>query len=288
MGERTQRNVRSGLAFGEGPRWRDGRLYVSDMHGHDVLAIDVANGASEVVAHVANQPSGLGWLPDGRMLIVSMTDRRVLRRESDGTLVVHAELSDLAPWHCNDMTVDAAGNAYVGNFGWDMIDRTTPPRLTNLLLVRPDGTVTEVADELNFPNGMVITPDGATLVVGESGAGRLSAFPILDDGTLGERRIWATLPKGSVPDGICLDADGAIWSACPRTGTVWRVADGGEILDRVELPDGEKAYACMLGGVERRTLLVCASRSHMPDECREQRNGRIVAIEVDVAGAGLP
>ena len=288
MGDRTQRTVIDGLAFGEGPRWHGGRLVVSDMHAHDVIAIDVTAGTTEVVAHVENQPSGLGWLPDGRMLVVSMTDRRVLRQEADGTLVVHADVSDLAPWHCNDMVVDAAGNAYVGNFGWDLIDRTTPPRLTNLILVRPDGSAIEVADELNFPNGMVITPDGGTLVVGESGAGRLTAFSIAADATLTDRREWAALPEGSVPDGICLDAEGAIWSACPRTGIVWRLAEGGEVLDRVALPEGEKAYACMLGGVDRTTLLVCASASHMPDECRANRNGRIVAIEVDVPGAGWP
>ena len=287
MADRVLRTIIDGLAFGEGPRWHDGRLFVSDMHGAQVLAIDDA-GASAVVARVANQPSGLGWLPDGRMLVVSMTDRRVLRMEADGSLVEHADLSGLAPWHCNDMTVDGRGNAYVGNFGWDLIDRTTPHRRTNVILVRADGSFSEVAGDLNFPNGMVVTPDGDTLVVGESGAGCLTSFRIAADGSLHDRRLWATLPQGSAPDGICLDAAGAIWSACPMTGTVWRIADGGEILDQVHLPEGEKAYACTLGGAERRTLFICASSSHMPDECRARRDARVVAVEVEVAGAGWP
>ena len=287
MADRVLRTIIDGLAFGEGPRWHDGRLFVSDMHGEQVLAIDEA-GASTVVARVANQPSGLGWLPDGRMLVVSMTDRRVLRMEADGSLLEHADLSGLAPWHCNDMTVDGRGNAYVGNFGWDLIDRTTPPRQTNVILVRADCSFSEVADDLNFPNGMVVTPDGGTLIVGESGAGCLTSFRIAADGTLSDRRLWATLPPGSAPDGICLDAAGAIWSACPRTGTVWRIADGGEILDQVQLPEGEKAYACTLGGGDHRTLFICASSSHMPDECRAKRDARVVAVEVEVAGAGWP
>ena len=260
---------------------------MSDMHGEAVLSID-DDGHSSVAAVVPTQPSGLGWLPDGRMLVVSMTDRRMLRQEDDGTLAVHADLADLAPWHCNDMTVDVQGNAYVGNFGWDLIHRTTPPRRTNLILVRPDGSASEVADELNFPNGMVITPDGSTLIVGESGAGVLTAFAIQTDGTLTDRRTWAALPEGSVPDGICLDAELAVWSACPRTGSVWRVAEGGTVLDRIQLPEGEHAYACMLGGADRRTLFICASASHMPEQCKAQRNARIVAVEVDVAGAGWP
>lgn len=287
MGDRELRTIIDGLAFGEGLRWHDERLFVSDMHGESVLAID-ASGTATLSAHVPEQPSGLGWLPDGRMLVVSMTDRRVLRREADGTLVEHADLSSLAPWHCNDMTVDGRGNAYVGNFGWDLIGRTTPPRRTNLILVRPDGTFQEVAEELNFPNGMVVTPDGATLIVGESGAGQLTAFAIRADGTLTDRRVWATLPTGSVPDGICLDAAGAVWSACPRTGAVWRLAEGGAVLDSVQLPAGELAFACMLGGVDRRTLFICAARSAMPQECRATRDARVVATEVDVAGAGWP
>ena len=279
--------VLSGLAFPEGPRWHDGRLFLSDMHVYEVLSVG-ADGRPTVEAVVTNQPSGLGWLPDGRLLVVSMTDRKLLRREADGTLVTHADLSQLASWHCNDMVVDRLGRAYVGNFGWDLLGRTNAPALTNLVCVEPDGTAREVASELNFPNGCVITPDGATLIVGESGARRLSAFTIAADGSLGDRRLWADLPEGSTPDGICLDAEGAVWSACPRTGVVWRIAEGGEILARVEPDRGQRSYACVLGGEDRRTLFVCVASTADPDECRERRDARIVSVTVEVPGAGLP
>ncbi len=276
--------VVDGLAFPEGPRWHDGQLWFSDMHADEVV---VTNGSRQTIATVEHQPSGLGWLPDGRLLIVSMTDRRVLRREPNGDLSVHADLSDLAPFHCNDMVVNANGDAYVGNFGFDLHGGAASCT-TNLILVSASGHASVVAEDLAFPNGTVITPDGRTLIVGESGNGQLTAFDIAADGTLTNRRIWATLPTGSVPDGICLDAEGAIWSACPLTGAVWRIAEGGTVLAETRVDRDQRAFACMLGGLDRRTLYVCASTHSHPDSCRANRTARIVKLDVDIPGAGLP
>ncbi len=277
--------VLDGLAFGEGPRWHDGRLWFSDMHSQRVIALH-PDGTAETIVEVPNDPSGLGWLPDGRLLVVSMRDRRVLRQEADGSLVEHANLSDVAPFHCNDMVVDRLGRAYVGNFGWDL-HGGGGPRTTVLVRVDPDGSITVVAEELSFPNGMVISPDGATLVVAESMGACLTAFDIAADGSLSNRRRWAALPQGNLPDGICLDADGAIWSACPITGHVLRVREGGEILDRLDTGRGG-AFACMLGDDDRRTLYVCTAGTSEPEACASARDARIERIRVDVAGTGRP
>jgi sugar lactone lactonase YvrE len=271
-----------GLRFPEGPRWHEGRWWCSDQHDGKVLAIDLDGAVEEVVA-VPEQPSGLGWDPRGRLLVVSMRDRRLLRLDGD-RLVEVADLSRLAPFHCNDMVVDAHGRAYVGNFGFDL-DAHEPPRSTCLLLVHPDGAVEVAADEMRFPNGTVITPDGATLVIGESMAGCLTAFSVDGAGRLSDRRLWAQL-DGAVPDGICLDAEGAIWSACPLTGRVLRVREGGEVLDEVRA-SRRGAYACMLGGPERSTLLVCAADTSDPAGTGSRR-GVVECCEVDVPGAGLP
>ena len=272
------------LAFPEGPRWHDGRLFFSDMHGQQVIAL-APDGAHEVVADVPNDPSGLGWLPDGRMLVVSMRDRRVLRQEPGGALVEHANLWDLAPYHCNDMVIDAAGRAYVGNFGFDL-HAQEKPRTTVMLAIEPDGSVRVVADELAFPNGTVITPDGSTMIVGESMTGRLTAFDIAADGSLGNRRLFAQL-DGAIPDGICLDAEGAVWSACPMTGRVLRVAESGEVLEVVDTGRGG-AFACMLGDDDRRTLYVCTASTSDPDQCIARHDGRIERLRVEVPGAGRP
>jgi sugar lactone lactonase YvrE len=283
MNPRVPTVVLDGLAFPEGPRWRDGHLVFSDQHDRRVVRME-PNGKAATLVEVAEQPSGLGWLPDGRMLIVSMLDRRVLRLEQ-GRLVEHADLSTLATGECNDMVVDAHGRAYVGNFGFDMYGGEEA-RETCIILVEPDGAIRVAADGIAFPNGSVITDDGATLIVGESYAGRLTAFTIDADGNLGERRLFAQL-RGAVPDGICLDAEGAVWVACPLTGRVLRVRDGGEVLDEIKVTN-EFAYACMLGGVDRRTLYMCTAASSDPKETRALRSGRIESIAVDVPGAGLP
>lgn len=279
--------VLEGLAFGEGPRWHDGRLYFSDQHAHQVLALDPSGSVEEIV-RVEQQPSGLGWTPDGHMLIVSMLDRRLLRfdtDESDGARLTEvADLSALAAYHCNDMVVDAKGRAYVGNFGFDL-DAGEQPRPANIAAVEPDGSARVVADDMLFPNGTVITPDGSTLIVAETVAGRLTAFTIGPDGSLSDRRVWAQL-TGAVPDGICLDAEGAIWLACPLTSRCLRVAEGGAILE--EIATGQAAFACMLGGDDRRTLYVLTSELDGPAVTVARRPGRIRARGVDVPGVGLP
>ena len=274
--------ILDGLTFPEGPRWHAGRLFFSDFYSHRVIAVDL-DGNSETICEVPNQPSGLGWLPDGRLLVVSMRDRRLLRLDPGGLTEV-ADLSALAPSHCNDMVVDGEGRAYVGNFGFDR-HQGEEPRSTNLLRVDPDGSVSVAAEDLRFPNGSVITPDGSTLIVGESGGARLTAWDLATDGSLSGRRIWADLGE-HVPDGICLDAEGAIWSADPRNNVVLRVREGGEILDRVSTGD-QGAFACMLGGQDRRTLCVCTAKTSGP-EAAASTTGRIEITQVDVPGTGWP
>jgi len=271
-----------GLAFAEGPRWRDGRLWFSDMHDHRVKTVDIDGRCEEVVV-VENDPSGLGWLPDGRLLVVSMRDRRLLRLDEDG-LVPVADLSDVAPYHCNDMVTDAQGRSYVGNFGFDF-QAGEAPRTTAIALVTPDGRVRVAADDLAFPNGTVISPDGRTLVVGESFAARLTAFDVAEDGSLSGRRVWAQLEK-AVPDGICLDAEGCIWVASPVGGQVLRVREGGQVTQRISV--SSQAIACMLGGAKRTTLFVCTAESLEAEECRAKRSGRIEVADVEVPGAGWP
>ena len=272
-----------GLVFGEGPRWHDGRLWLSDMHAHTVLNVDL-DGKREDVLHVPGKPSGLGWLPDGRLLVVSMNDRRLLRREPNGALVTHADLSGFTKSPCNDMVVDGAGRAWVGNFGFDF-EHGEKPCTTCLVRVDPDGSAVVAADELRFPNGSVVTPDGRTLIVGESFGGCLTAFTIGADGALSGRREWAKL-EGAVPDGICLDAENAIWVASPVSSEVLRVREGGAVTARIPL--GRPAIACMLGGPDRRTLCVLSSSSFKADECLAKRDGRIDVVRVDVPGAGFP
>src|SRR5208282_570311 len=271
-----------GLNFPEGPRWHDGKLFFSDMHGHKVMTVDLA-GRTETICEVPAWPSGLGWLPDGRMLVVSMTDRRLLRLDRDG-LKVAADLSKLASFHCNDMVVDAKGRAYVGNFGFDLHAQATP-KFGELVMVEPNGAARVVADELGFPNGAVITPDSKSLIVGESTRGRLTAFDIDADGSLSNRRVWAEIAP-AVPDGIALDAEGAIWVASPLTDEVIRVQEGGKVTERIKTEN--HAYACMLGGPDRRTLFVLTAADSDPDKCRAKPTGRIETTPVDVAGAGLP
>jgi len=270
-----------GLRFPEGPRWHDGKLWFSDMHSGCVMTLD-PNGHAETVLRLDDEPSGLGWLPDGRLLVVSMHQRKVLRRDRDD-LVVHADLAAVASFHANDMVVDARGRAYVGNFGFDL-NGGAPQVATNLALVHPDGRVEVAASDLLFPNGTVLTPDGGTLVVGETFAARLTAFDVAEDGRLSKRRVWAQLDR-AVPDGICLDAEGAIWVASPISKGVLRVREGGEVLQRIAVD--HQAYACMLGGADRRTLYICTAETHDPAKTASN-TGRIEAIVVDVPGAGLP
>jgi len=270
------------LTFPEGPRWRDGKLFFSDMHDQVVRTVD-ASGHSEVIVRVENDPSGLGWLPDGRLLVVSMQDRRLLRLDPEGLTQV-ADLSGLASFHCNDMVVDDRGRAYIGNFGFDLHESAGREK-AELILVTPDGEARVVADGLDFPNGTVITPDGKTLIVGETMGQRLTAFDIADDGSLEGRRTWAQL-DGILPDGTCLDAEGAIWVASPISSGVFRIAEGGETLQKISVET--QAFACMLGGPEGRTLHICTAETSQPGEAQAKRTGRIETVEVDAPRAGRP
>lgn len=272
-----------GLTFTEGPRWHDGRLWFSDFYTQRVLAV-TPEGKVETILEVPQRPSGLGWLGDGTLLVVSMLDRRLLRVEG-GRARLHADLASIATGPCNDMVVDARGRAYVGNFGFDR-HRDEPPRTAVLARVDPDGAVTRAALELDFPNGSVITPDGGTLVVAETMGQRLTAFDVAADGALGNRRVWASL-AGVFPDGICLDAEGAIWVADARGPDLLRVRQGGTIERRIPAGSGRHAFACMLGGADRRTLYVCTCTGSGP-AMADKRDGRIETVRVDVPGAGLP
>ena len=271
-----------GLAFPEGPRWHDGKLYLSDMHAHQVLSVTL-DGRKTVVAEVSAWPSGLGWLPDGRMLIVSMTDRKLLRLDPDG-LKVHADLSGLASFHCNDMVTDGAGRSYVGNFGYDLLTGA-PQKPAEIVLVEPDGRARIAATGLEFPNGTVVTADGRTLIVGESMGHRLTAFTVAADGSLGGRRVWAELGQ-AVPDGIALDAEGAVWVASPFTRELLRVREGGTIAERHSFDT--MPIACALGGADRRTLFVLTADSVNPDECRAKRSAKVWTRQVAIGGAGWP
>lgn len=271
-----------GLVFPESPRWHDGKLWFSDIHAHRVMTADL-KGNAQTVVEVAGQPSGLGWLPDGRLLVVSMTDRRLLRLEPEGLEEV-ADLSKLASFHCSDMVVDNQGRAYVGNYGFDLIGQQTFAP-AEIVLVTPDGNARVVADDMAFPNGTVITPDGHTLIVAESLGQRLTAFDIRPDGSLTGRRIWAEVGEAT-PDGICLDAQGAVWVASPVSAEVLRVLEGGQVSHRVRV--STHASACMLGGPDRRTLFVLTAETVDPNEPRAKASGRIETVQVDVPGAGLP
>jgi sugar lactone lactonase YvrE len=280
----TTKLVLDGLCFPEGPRWRDGYLYFSDMHAHRVMRVDPDGRAETVVEVPDDEPSGLGFLPDGRLLIVSMRQRRLLRLDPGG-LVEAADLSSLASFNCNDMVVDDQGRAYVGNLGSD-VNAGQPAKPAELILVPPGGEPRVAATGLLVPNGCVITQDRRTLIVAESFGARLTAFDIRADGSLSKGRTWAQLAGGAVPDGICLDAEGAIWVAFPLASEVVRVLEGGQIVQRI--PVRGLAAACMLGGADRRTLFICAADTHPPDAGEPTRDGRIECVEVEVPGAGLP
>jgi sugar lactone lactonase YvrE len=289
--------VLDGLSYLECPRWHDGRLWVSDFYTNQVLATD-GRGNTEVMAEVPNQPSGLGFLPDGRALIVSMRDHRILVRDESGRLTEHADLSAVVPAVLNDMVVDEQGGAYVGNFGFDLMGGESL-RDTTITRVDPDGSVRTAADGLGFPNGMVILP-GGVLVVAETFAGRLTAFDIGANGDLTNRRVWAKFCEAPTtddveaslgqltvaPDGICADADGAVWVADALHARLLRVREGGEIIEEIAAKMG--VYACMLGGADGRTLFACAAPSFAEHERRDVREAELLAVEVEVPHAGRP
>ncbi|MFD9741146.1 SMP-30/gluconolactonase/LRE family protein [Umezawaea sp. NPDC059074] len=279
-----------GLHFGEAPRHGpDGRFYFSDFYEKAVFTVDLETGEKQVVCSLPGQPSGLGWLPDGRLLVVSMLDRTVRRLEPNGVLALHADLFDIATFHANDMLVDARGRAYVGNFGFDLhkkinedgigalLDPSYDPQGTPLALVEPDGTTRIAAEDMKFPNGTVLLPNG-TLLVAETLAYRLTAFDVAEDGSLSNRRVWADLREHVIaPDGICVDAEGGVWVATALQPAVVRIVEGGTITDRVET--GQISYAVGLSGT---TLVVCTAPTSDPDVVGKQHVGRLETVQVKV------
>jgi sugar lactone lactonase YvrE len=274
------------IYFGEGPRWHDGRLWYSDFFDHGVHSVD-EHGDRRHEVHYEGRTSGLGWLPDGDLLVVSMLDHRVLRLH-DGVLEPYADISPWATGHLNDMVVNADGRAYVGNFGFDLEGwraGTAQIRNTQVVRIDPDGSTSVAADDMAFPNGTVIFPDGKTMVVAETFAAQLSAFDLEADGSLSNRRVWA--PLGScAPDGICLDAEGCIWVANAQGPECIRVAEGGAVLGR--MVTDRPCFACMLGGADRTTLYAMVAPSSEVAEIGDTRRGGIAAGRVTVPGAGLP
>jgi sugar lactone lactonase YvrE len=290
------RPVAQGFHFAESPRWRDGDLYFSDLFGRKVHVLR-SDGSTVALCSVPNMPSGLAFTPDGSLLIVSMTDRKLLRFQH-GLLSEAVDLSAATPYQCNDLLVDERGHAYVGNFGWHPDDPEM--RLTKLIMVTPDGQWREVGGGINFPNGMTRTADGKTLIVAESFASRLTAFDVGSDGSLSNQRIWATLSaktfttvtqalqsREPLPDGLALDADGAVWVADSGGHAALRVGAGGVVLETVDA--GElTVYGLTLGGADRRTLFLCAAAPIGTANLETEKTSVILSCQVRVPGVGLP
>ncbi len=286
-----------GLVFGEDPRWHDGALWFSDIHGRQVhrATVDDAGNllAHDVIAELDEAPSGLGWLPDGSLLVVAMESQRLLRIRDDGSIDVHADCSPLARGSLNDMIVRRDGTAYVGDMGSRIFaehpDHSVPGQT---LRVTAEGEVSCAADGMKSPNGHVLSADEQTLYVAESGAGRVNRFAVRPDGSLADKQVFADLrPAAGVPiappDGICLDADGAIWAADPLGRRVMRVLAGGEVTQVIEF-GGRVPVAVVLAGPARRTLYTCVAGHWKRDEVMKARTGQIVAVPAAVAGAGKP
>ena len=267
-----------GRAFLVGPRWHDGAVWVSDMHAQEVLRV-TRGGPAQVVARVEGDPSGLGFLPDGALLIVSMRDRRLLRLEGSSPLEVVADCSGVAPYEINDLVVDGRGHAFISQFGFDF-HGGAKFRRAPLLRVDPDGSVHEATAGLRMANGLVVTRDGSTLVVAESAGQDLVAFDLAADGTLSNQRVWAELPE--YPDGICIDGEDGIWIASPVGDRCVRVLEGGAVTDVLDFP-GRHAIACAIGGHDERTLFVCTSSTHgQPERSRAERGAKLEAVRVAV------
>lgn len=271
------------LTFPECPRWHDGALWFSDVHAHTIIRM-TANGHAERIVENARQPAGLGWLPNGDLLYARMVDRTLVRRTPPGDESIVADLSALEAVQINDMVVSAEGRAYIGGFGFD-INKGDQLALSSIMLVQPDGTASIAAADMRFPNGMVITPDGKTLIAAETVGRCLTAFDIADDGTLHKRREWAALPV--FPDGICLDAENAVWVASPTTSECLRVREGGEITHTVK-SQAKGVYACMLGGPHGTTLYLCTANTTGPELAQGISTGWIETVEAEIPHAGLP
>jgi sugar lactone lactonase YvrE len=275
------RILMAGLAFGESPRWHDGRLWFSDWGAQEVIALGL-DGRSEVITHVRSFPFSIDFLPDGRLVVVSADDQRLLRMEPDRSLVTYAELRGLSDHKWNELAIDSRGNAYINNIGFAFPGGEFAPGFVSL--VTPDGSIRQVADEVAFPNGMVVTRDGSTLILAESYAGRLTAFDIEADGDLSNRRVWADLDDGA-PDGICLDAEGTVWYADVPHQRCVRVREGGEVLQTIDLDRG--CFACALGGPDGRTLFMIAKEWRGAAAMAEgARTGQVLVTDVPVPAAG--
>ncbi len=272
------------FVFLEGPRWHDGKLWVSDMFGQTVYTI-TPEGEKKAVATFENRPSGINHLSDGSTVIVSMADRKLMKLEKSGSPSVYADLSELLPYDINDCVCAPNNNIYVGTFGYDVFAHEDAKPAT-LTLVKPDGSIKTVAEDIHFPNGAVITPDGKTLIIAETFVGRLSAFTIEDDGSLSGRRVFADL-GAYTPDGICLDAEGAVWVAAFENGEFIRVLDGGEITHKIDVGD-RRAVACNLGGADGKTLFCLIYDGDLDDIPKGKRNALIETASVEIAGAGSP
>jgi sugar lactone lactonase YvrE len=286
----------TGLAFGEAPRWHEGRLWYSDFFRRGVYSLG-ADG-ERLEAGLDAQPSGLGWLRDGTLLVVSMVDQVVLAIGTDGVPRAHADVSEHCGYWANDMVVAPDGTAYVANFGFDIDgwleqladpppagEPRLAPKTTALIVVAPDGAILQVAGDLKFPNGMVLTEDGRTLIVAETTGGQLSAFDVAEGGKLSNHRVFAAL-DGVAPDGICLDQEGQVWVANAMAPQCLRVAEGGEVTATVTTE--RTCYACMLGGEDRSTLYLMTAATSTPKVASVARDAQIESVTVDVAGAGLP
>lgn len=281
------RVLMKGLVMGESPRWHEDRLWFSDWGAQEIISVGL-DGKSEVVVRTPFElPFCIDWLPDGRPLIVSGRDCLLLRREQNGSLAIHADLRGLSDKGWNEIVVDGRGNAYINGSGFDlMAGEAFAPGI--IAIVTPDGSARQVADGIAFPNGMAVTPDNSTLIIAESYGRRLTAFDIGADGSLSRRRVWAELGDG-VPDGICVDADNAVWYADVPNKRCVRVHEGGEVLQTINLDCG--CFACMLGGVGRSTLFVLASEWRGMEKISEvarARTGQLLAIEAPAPGVGWP
>jgi len=278
------RTLMTGISFGESPRWHDGRLWFADWGAEELIAVDL-DGRSEVIAPVHSFPFSIDWLPDGTLLVVSARERQVLRMDGDRSFQTYADLRPVCdkPW--NEIVVDGRGNAYVNGGGFDlMAGEQFAPGI--VALVTPDGSARQVADGIAFPNGMAVMPDNRTLIVAESYGARLTAFTIADDGSLDDRRVWADLGDAA-PDGVCIDASGAVWYASVPQRCCVRVAEGGEVLDRIELDRG--CFSCALGGDDDRTLFMVTREWHgTGGVADEPHSGQVVTARAPEAGAGWP
>jgi sugar lactone lactonase YvrE len=273
-----------GFVFLEGPRWKNDRLWFSDMWGYGVYSM-TEEGDCEKIVDIPGRPSGLCFLPSGELIVVSMTDRKLLRLDSNDGLTQYADLSLFATADANDMVIDSDGGIYVGNFGYDLFGGAESA-MANLLRVAPDASVSVVAEDMSFPNGTVISEDGKTLICAETFANCLTAFTRHADGTLSNRRVWADLGERT-PDGICLDAEGAVWVSSFGSGEFLRVFEGGRVGE-VYTVEGKRAVACNLGGKDGRTLFALTFEGEIEDISKGAKNARIEVRTVDVPGAGSP